>query len=115
MGTFGALSAFSFYPSKNLGCFGDGGAISGTDGDLLDHARLLADRVSGRYRHRRVGTDSRLDSLQAAVLDCRLPRLDEDNRRRRQEIATLYRDHWAMGWRSRLAQRRGRRPRSITS
>lgn len=90
VGTFGALTAWSFYPSKNLGCFGDGGAITGGDPALLERARRLANHGQvARYQHAEVGTNSRLDSLQAAVLLCRLPLLDGDNARRR-ELACRY-------------------------
>ncbi len=83
VGTFG-LSAWSFYPTKNLGCWGDGGAVTGPDADLLARVRRLANHGSEqRYVHLEVGTNSRLDSLQAAVLNCRLERLDEDNSARR--------------------------------
>ena len=67
------LAAWSFYPSKNLGCFGDGGAVTGRDAALLERVRLLANHgQTGRYQHAEVGTNSRLDALQAAVLLCRL-------------------------------------------
>jgi dTDP-4-amino-4,6-dideoxygalactose transaminase len=91
VGAFGHLSTWSFYPSKNLGCFGDGGAITGNDLDLLERARRLANhgRVD-HYHHREVGTNSRLDGLQAAVLSCRLQLLQADNDNRRR-IATVYR------------------------
>jgi dTDP-4-amino-4,6-dideoxygalactose transaminase len=89
-GALGELAAWSFYPTKNLGCYGDGGAVTGNDADLLDRVRSLANHgQKGRYNHLEVGTNSRLDSLQAAVLNCRLPLLDEDNRRRR-ELACRY-------------------------
>jgi dTDP-4-amino-4,6-dideoxygalactose transaminase len=91
VGNFGQLSTWSFYPSKNLGCFGDGGAVTGNDTELLDRVRLLANH--GRkvhYEHSEVGRNSRLDALQAAVLNCRLPGLEADNERRRQ-IAQTYR------------------------
>ncbi|MDH3254571.1 MAG: DegT/DnrJ/EryC1/StrS family aminotransferase [Acidobacteriota bacterium] len=97
VGSFGDVATWSFYPSKNLGCFGDGGAISGNNGELLERARRLANHGRSRhYFHREVGINSRLDSLQAAVLNCRLPGLEEDNARRR-EIAARYRsrlDHF---------------------
>jgi dTDP-4-amino-4,6-dideoxygalactose transaminase len=84
VGTFGALTAWSFYPSKNLGCFGDGGALSGNDSDLLERARRIANHGQvARYQHVEIGTNSRLDSLQAAVLSCRLALLEGDNERRR--------------------------------
>ena len=90
VGTIGDLASWSFYPSKNLGCFGDGGAVSGPNRDVVERVRLLANHGQvSRYAHRAVGTNSRLDSLQAAVLNCRLPLLEEDNRRRR-EIACRY-------------------------
>lgn len=84
VGSFGELSAWSFYPTKNLGCFGDGGAVSGPDPELVQKVYLLANHgQTSRYHHILVGTNSRLDSLQAAVLNCRLPLLDDDNARRR--------------------------------
>jgi dTDP-4-amino-4,6-dideoxygalactose transaminase len=90
VGGFGRLAAWSFYPTKNLGCFGDGGAATGDDRALLERLRTLANHgQAGRYHHVEVGTNSRLDSLQAAVLNCRLPLLDADNARRR-EIACRY-------------------------
>jgi len=85
VGTFGALATWSFYPAKNLGCFGDGGAVTGNDLDLLARVRRLADH--GRrehYEHSEVGMNSRLDALQAGVLNCRLPALEAGNERRRQ-------------------------------
>jgi dTDP-4-amino-4,6-dideoxygalactose transaminase len=91
-GTLGTLAAWSFYPTKNLGCFGDGGAVTAMDPELLARVRRLANHgQEGRYHHLEVGTNSRLDSLQAAVLSARLPALDADNARRR-EIAGRYRD-----------------------
>jgi dTDP-4-amino-4,6-dideoxygalactose transaminase len=90
VGGFGRLAAWSFYPTKNLGCFGDGGAVTGNDPVLADQVRLLANHgQTSRYHHVLVGSNSRLDSLQAAVLNCRLPLLDADNARRR-EIACRY-------------------------
>ena len=90
-GTLGALAAWSFYPTKNLGCYGDGGALSGPDGALLERARRIANHGQDRrYHHLEIGTNSRLDSLQAAVLNCKLPRLDADNAARR-AIARRYR------------------------
>jgi dTDP-4-amino-4,6-dideoxygalactose transaminase len=76
-GSLGRVGCFSFYPTKNLGGAGDGGMLS-TDDDALA-ARLRALRVHGessKYRHREIGFNSRLDSLQAAVLRVKLPRLD---------------------------------------
>lgn len=90
VGGFGRLATWSFYPSKNLGCFGDGGALTSNDRELLERVRRLGNHgQTARYHHVEVGTNSRLDGLQAAVLNCRLPRLDPDNERRR-EIARRY-------------------------
>ncbi len=90
VGTLGALACWSFYPTKNLGTWGDGGAVTGPNGELLERLFRLANHGQvGRYQHDEVGTNSRLDSLQAAVLNCRLPLLDDDNLRRR-EIAARY-------------------------
>lgn len=91
VGSFGRLATWSFYPSKNLGCFGDGGAVTGGESAALERVRRLANH--GRiehYLHSEVGSNSRLDALQAAVLNCRLPRLEADNSRRR-ELAQRYR------------------------
>ncbi|MFP3938915.1 MAG: DegT/DnrJ/EryC1/StrS family aminotransferase [Thermoanaerobaculia bacterium] len=90
VGTFGALACWSFYPTKNLGAFGDAGAITGGDADLLARVRRIANHGrSEHYLHGELGTNSRLDALQAAVLNLRLPGLDAANRRRR-EIAARY-------------------------
>lgn len=92
VGGLGDLASWSFYPTKNLAAFGDAGAITGADPELLDRVRRIANH--GRiehYRHGELGTNSRLDALQAAVLSLRLPGLDEANRRRR-EIAGRYRE-----------------------
>jgi dTDP-4-amino-4,6-dideoxygalactose transaminase len=77
-------------PTKNLGCFGDGGAVTGNDRELVERVRRLANHgQDSRYHHVEMGVNSRLDSLQAAVLNCRLPLLDADNARRR-ELACRY-------------------------
>jgi dTDP-4-amino-4,6-dideoxygalactose transaminase len=90
VGGFGRLATWSFYPTKNLGCFGDGGAVTGNDRELVERVRRLANHgQSGRYHHVELGVNSRLDSLQAAVLNCRLPLLEADNARRR-ELACRY-------------------------
>ncbi|HEX2252413.1 MAG TPA: DegT/DnrJ/EryC1/StrS family aminotransferase [Thermoanaerobaculia bacterium] len=90
VGTLGRLAGWSFYPTKNLGGFGDGGAVTGPDRALLDRVYLLANHGQDRrYHHLLVGTNSRLDALQAAVLNCRLAHLAADNERRRQ-IACRY-------------------------
>ena len=92
VGTFGALAPWSFYPAKNLGCFGDGGAVTGNDGVRLERLRRLANHGrTQHYEHAEVGLNSRLDALQAAVLNTRLPHLEQGNERRR-EIAGTYRE-----------------------
>jgi len=94
-GAWGDLAAFSFYPTKNLGALGDGGAVIGRDPALLEKMRLL--RQYG-WRRRYVsdlhGRNSRLDELQAAILRVQLPRLEADNRRRG-ELAARYRERLA--------------------
>ena len=90
VGGFGQLAAWSFYPTKNLGCFGDGGAVTSNDAALAQKVFSYANHgQTVRYTHHEIGTNSRLDSLQAAVLNCRLALLDEDNARRG-EIACRY-------------------------
>jgi len=82
-GTWGQLAAFSFYPTKNLGALGDGGAVSGNDPLLLEKIRAL--RQYGwrkRYISESSGRNSRLDEMQAAILRARLPRLGTENARR---------------------------------
>lgn len=90
-GAFGLASAFSFYPGKNLGCLGDGGAIATNDESLLEKAAAIANYGSlKKYEHIYKGCNSRLDEIQAAVLSAKLARLDADNQKRR-EIARYYR------------------------
>lgn len=89
-GSMGLMAAFSFYPSKNLGCYGDGGAVVTTDpapGEKLKMLRNYGQRQ--RYHHEIIGINSRLDEMQAAILSVKLPHLAAWNRRRRQ-IAGLY-------------------------
>jgi dTDP-4-amino-4,6-dideoxygalactose transaminase len=75
-GALGTLGAFSFYPTKNLGGFGDGGLITADDDELAARLRVLRDHgQQPRYYHHFVGLNSRLDALQAAVLDAKLPYL----------------------------------------
>lgn len=83
-GTWGDLAGFSFYPGKNLGAFGDGGAITTNDADLDRRLRRLRNYGSDRkYHHEVLGLNSRLDPLQAAFLSVKLKHLDEWNLRRK--------------------------------
>ena len=92
-GNLGDASGFSFYPGKNLGCMGDGGAVTTNDDDLAAKIRAIANYGSDRkYHHIYKGVNSRLDEIQAAVLDVKLPHLDNDNSRRR-EISKYYREN----------------------
>ena len=91
VGSFGVAGAYSFYPTKNLGALGDGGAITTSDAGLADRTRRLRNGgQSDRYHHAEPGVNSRLDELQAAILGARLPRLQAWTARRR-ELAVLYR------------------------
>ena len=77
-GTIGHIGCTSFFPSKNLGCYGDGGAIFTNDDVLADKMQAIANHGCHiRYHHDEVGVNSRLDSIQAAVLDAKLPHLNE--------------------------------------
>jgi dTDP-4-amino-4,6-dideoxygalactose transaminase len=88
VGGAGVAAAFSFYPGKNLGAFGDAGAITTNDAGLRDAILQLRDHGQrGKYDHQRVGTTARLDSLQAAVLRVKLPHLDSWNAARRRVAA----------------------------
>lgn len=76
-GTMGDIGCTSFFPSKNLGCYGDGGAIFTNDDELAARMRAIANHgMVVRYHHDMIGVNSRLDSIQAAVLDAKLPHLD---------------------------------------
>jgi dTDP-4-amino-4,6-dideoxygalactose transaminase len=97
VGSFGAAAAYSFYPTKNLGALGDGGAITVNDAALA--ARLRRLRNGGqteRYQHGEFGVNSRLDEMQAAILRARLPRLPGWTSRRR-TLAARYRSLLAGG------------------
>lgn len=77
-GTIGDIGCTSFFPSKNLGCYGDGGAIFTDNDELAARMRAIANHgMVVRYHHDMIGVNSRLDSIQAAVLDAKLPHLDE--------------------------------------
>ena len=94
-GGHGIAGCFSFYPSKNLGCFGDGGAVVTDDADVDARVRRLRNYGgSEKYSHEEAGTNSRLDELQAALLRVRLPHVDAENARRR-ELAAIYLDRLA--------------------
>lgn len=89
-GNLGDAAAFSFYPSKNLGCLGDGGAVTTNDETLADCIKVLRNYGSSqKYKNDLIGYNSRLDELQAAFLTIKLKSLDADNDRR-QDIAKRY-------------------------
>ena len=92
-GNFGDASGFSFYPSKNLGCLGDGGAVTTNDPKLAETIRALGNYGSHvKYENKYKGVNSRLDELQAAILSVKLKYLDKENKRRI-EIANYYCDN----------------------
>jgi dTDP-4-amino-4,6-dideoxygalactose transaminase len=89
-GALGDLASFSFYPTKNLSAFGDAGLLTTASAEFEDHARILrAHGMRQRYYHEEVGWNSRLDSLQAAVLEVKLKYLPQWNQQRR-ELAANY-------------------------
>lgn len=89
-GTIGTIGATSFYPSKNLGAYGDGGAIFTNDDSLAQQMKMIANHgQQKRYYHEVVGCNSRLDSIQAAVLNIKLKKLDQYNAAR-QAVAANY-------------------------
>lgn len=93
VGNLGDVAAFSFYPGKNLGAFGDAGGITTNDKELYEKIKAIANYGSDyKYHHIYKGVNSRLDEIQAAVLNVKLPHLDKDNERRR-EIAQYYREN----------------------
>ena len=95
VGTLGDLACFSFYPTKNLGALGDGGAVVGSAGPLLERVRALREygwSPRNRYVSESEGLNSRLDELQAAVLRVKLRHLEADNQHRR-DLAAAYVEH----------------------
>ncbi len=94
-GTMGHIGCTSFYPSKNLGAFGDGGAIFTNDPELANKLRMIANHGQReRYYHEVVGCNSRLDSIQAAILRIKLTHLDQYNQSR-QKVAAYYNQAFA--------------------
>jgi len=84
VGSMGHVGCTSFFPSKNLGCYGDGGAMTTHDDDLAQRLRMVANHGQNKlYHHAVVGVNSRLDSIQAAILSVKLKRLDQYNTARR--------------------------------
>jgi dTDP-4-amino-4,6-dideoxygalactose transaminase len=92
VGTFGVASAFSFFPSKNLGAYGDGGAIVTNNQELFEMTRKIANhgQLKTKHEHTLIGRNSRLDSLQASILNAKLGYLDKWNSQRNQ-VAQYYR------------------------
>jgi dTDP-4-amino-4,6-dideoxygalactose transaminase len=89
-GSLGAFGAFSFYPSKNLGAYGDAGALTTNDSDLADRVRMMRNYGQrAKYEHVYLAWNRRLDTMQAAVLRVKLPHLDTWNESRRR-LASLY-------------------------
>ncbi|MBI2099173.1 DegT/DnrJ/EryC1/StrS family aminotransferase [Candidatus Uhrbacteria bacterium] len=84
-GSWGDAAAFSFYPGKNLGAYGEGGAVVTSNGELAEAVRLLRDHGSKqKYIHEIIGFNMRLEALQGAILNIKLPHLDEWNEKRRE-------------------------------
>jgi UDP-2-acetamido-2-deoxy-ribo-hexuluronate aminotransferase len=91
-GTIGDFGCTSFFPSKNLGCYGDGGALYTNDDSLAAIAKSITNHGSTvKYHHDRIGVNSRLDSMQAAILNVKLAQLDDFNKRR--QAAAIFYDH----------------------
>lgn len=88
LGTIGDIGCTSFFPSKNLGCYGDGGALITNDDELAKKIRMIANHgQSKKYYHKIIGCNSRLDSIQAAVLNIKLKYLDKYNTNRKNAAA----------------------------
>ncbi len=92
VGSFGSAGCLSFYPTKNLGGFGDGGMVVTNDDEVYRRVQLLRNHgMEPRYYHNEVGVNSRLDELQAALLRIKLPHLEEWTQRRRENARTYFR------------------------
>jgi len=91
VGTFGSCGCFSFYPSKNLGGYGDGGLVITDDDEVAERIRMIRNHgSSGGYIHKKIGLNSRLDELQAAILRVKLKKIDHYNELRRQRAKYYY-------------------------
>lgn len=96
VGSIGDIGCFSFYPSKNLGCFGDGGIVVTKSAELAEKIRILRNHGSpGRYIHNSVGLNSRLDEIQAGILRVKMKYIDmyNEQRRKKAELYTKYLSH----------------------
>jgi dTDP-4-amino-4,6-dideoxygalactose transaminase len=89
VGSIGHMACFSFYPGKNLGAYGDAGAVTGNDSELLAKVRRLRDHGrTSKYEHEDIGFGERLDALQAAILGAKLPHLEQWTEQRRAHART---------------------------
>ena len=94
-GTLGNISTTSFYPSKNLGCYGDGGALFTDDSELAAKVKMIANHGQDKkYYHSVIGCNSRLDAIQAAVLNVKLKYL-ESYHKKRNDVANIYDDEFS--------------------
>ena len=90
VGSFGDIGCFSFFPTKNLGAFGDGGALTTNNQAIASQVRMLKNHgQSAKYFYEHIGINSRLDTIQAAILQVKLPLLDSWNQQRR-DLADIY-------------------------